>query len=86
MSKRTGEVTEDYATYLKHLVSAGLVGFFFGVVAVAIGVYTKWYGIIAGRLWTYTIENWIISLPMFAILMGLSYFFAKSKLKQWKTK
>lgn len=49
--KRTGEVTEDYATYATHLGQAGFVGFIAGIVCTLIGLYTDWYWVAVTRYW-----------------------------------
>lgn len=40
MSKRTGEITEDYWTYAKHLLMAGCVG---GMITIFLGAVSLWY-------------------------------------------
>ena len=77
----SGEVTEDYATYAKHLLTAGFVGFFFGAIATILGYSTTFYQRVGSGLLGFTIANPLPALLLFGVITGASYFFLRSKFK-----
>jgi hypothetical protein len=77
MAKRTGEVTEDYLTYFKHLLTAFTFGGLFGIIGTVIGVYTDWYIIILQRAW-------YMVVMLFLIVAVYLYFKLKGKARKNK--
>jgi hypothetical protein len=75
----TGEVTEDYSTYMRHLLTAGFFGFIAGVIMTCLAVYTTVYQSVGASMGNFAISNPIITFAGVGIISLVSYVFIRSK-------
>lgn len=75
----TGEITEDYPTYAKHMITSALIGFILGVIAALVGIYTKFYQQAGAVIWKFCAANWIVPVIGVSFIMLVVFVYFKTK-------